>query len=83
MDETVREIIPQRPYRHFKGNLYYVYDVCMNTETEEMMVYYQAMYAPYRKFVRPLDMFMGLVDQKKYPDAKQKYRFELYDEEKR
>lgn len=76
-------IIPERPYRHFKGNLYYVYDVCMNTETEEMMVYYQALYSPYNKFVRPLEMFCGLVDKEKYPEVTQKYRFELYSEEKR
>ena len=83
MESEKRTIIPQRPYKHFKGNLYYVYDVCMNTETEEMMVYYQALYAPYGKFVRPLDMFCSVVDKEKYPDAKQEFRFELYDEGKK
>lgn len=76
-------IIARRPYRHFKGNLYYVYDICMDTETEEMVVSYQALYPPYGMFVRPLEMFASEVPSEREDNvAEQKYRFELYDSSK-
>ena len=49
---------------------------CMHTETEEEMVVYQAMYEPYKTFVRPKDLFFSLVDKDKYPFIKQQYKFE-------
>ena len=75
-----RKIEVRRPYIHFKGKLYYVHDIVKHTETEEMLVVYQALYAPYEMFVRPYKMFSSEVDTEKYPNIKQKYRFELYDD---
>ncbi len=68
---------PQEMYRHFKGELYQIRCLARHSETRELMVVYQAMYGTFEIFVRPLSMFMEEVDRRKYPDAKQRYRFEL------
>ncbi len=68
---------PQEMYRHFKGNLYQIRCLAKNSETGEMMVVYQAMYDTFQIYVRPLAMFMEEVDHVKYPNVKQRYRFEL------
>ena len=73
----MRTIEPQKMYRHFKGNLYFVLDIAEHTETGETMIVYKALYGDYKTYVRPYDMFASEVDHEKYPDAEQKYRFEL------
>lgn len=44
-------------YKHYKGNLYHVIGVCRHSETLEEMVVYQRLYADYRLWVRPREMF--------------------------
>lgn len=67
---------PYEAYRHFKGKMYVVTDVAMHTETNDILVIYKRLSKTY---ARPLDMFLSEVDHEKYPDAKQKYRFEKVD----
>ena len=64
-------------YKHFKGDYYLVEDIAKYSETEEDVVIYRKLYDDGALWVRPKDMFLEEVDHEKYPDVKQKYRFEL------
>lgn len=68
--------VPGMFYRHFKGNIYQIRELAKDSETEEDMVIYQGMYPPFQVWVRPLSMFLDRVDQDKYPECRQQYRFE-------
>lgn len=60
-------------YRHFKGNIITVLYLAKDTETLEDLVVYEH---DNQIWVRPKKMFLSEVDHEKYPDVKQKYRFE-------
>lgn len=77
-DEKIeRKIYVNGIYKHFKGNKYKVLNIAEHTETGDKMVVYQALYGENKIYVRPYNMFISKVDIEKYPNAKQKYRFEL------
>ena len=58
--------------------LYCIIDIAEHTETGEELMIYQAMYAPFKTYARPVSMFLETVDRSKYPDIKQRYRFEKH-----
>ena len=64
-------------YKHFKGDYYLVEDIAKDSETKEEMVLYRRLDEDCGLWVRPKEMFLSEVDHEKYPDVKQKYRFEL------
>lgn len=75
----MRELMIHRVYRHFKGDYYLVEGIARSSETDEELVLYRKLYGDGSLWARPKDLFLSEVDREKYPDATQRYRFELQD----
>ena len=82
---------PGDTVRHFKralvsqerrdqgAYLYRIVGVATHSETRDPLMIYRALYDDGGLYARPLDMFLGPVDRVKYPQARQKWRFEKVD----
>ena len=64
-------------YQHYKGPQYRVFNVARHSETEEEVVFYQALYGDFGFWVRPLSMFLETVEV----DGEQVPRFALIEAE--
>ena len=73
-DRSPDDAAPVNPgrYRHFKGGEYEVIGIARDSETEQEMVVYRALYGERRLWVRPLRMFTEIVDR----DGQRVRRFE-------
>ena len=81
----MREFALGNIIQHFKretvdqNSMQYLYEfigVATHSETRDRVVVYRALYGDKELFVRPYEMFMEEVDHDKYPEIRQKYRFE-------
>ena len=54
----MREIKINGIYKHFKGDLYFVEDIAIHSETGEKYVVYRALYGNNDLYIRPYDMFL-------------------------
>jgi len=64
-------------YKHFKGGKYKLLGIAKDSETQEKMVVYQALYGEGEMWVRPEEMFFGTVER----DGKVILRFTKISEE--
>lgn len=80
MSDTGSMILTVKPgrYRHFKGNEYVVLGVARHSETDEELVVYRPDYGERQLWVRPVAMFLDVVER----DGQQIPRFSfLHDEQ--
>ncbi len=59
-------------YQHYKGNFYQVIGISRHSETLDILVVYQQLYADFGLWVRPAEMFLETitVDGKSVPRFK-------------
>ena len=65
-------------YKHFKGHTYKVLAIAKDSEDLSLKVVYQNI-ENNETWIRDYDDFFSVVNHDKYPNVKQKYRFEEID----
>lgn len=73
-----RELLSDEDKKNTSKYLYIIENTAIHTESEETLVIYRAVSDENEVYARPASEFYGLVDKEKYPNIKQKYRFEEY-----
>lgn len=68
--------IPLGKYLHYKGKLYDLIYIAHHSETREAMAVYRALYGEYGMWVRPLSMFLEMIEI----DGKTRQRFQYVGE---
>lgn len=64
-------------YKHFKGDYYLVEDVALSSDDGvTKYVIYRKLYGDGGLYIRELSDFLGDVNKDKYPNVKQKKKFE-------
>lgn len=64
-------------FKHFKGQEYKVVAIARDSENLEEKVIYRGEYENNPLWIRSYKDFFSEVDHEKYPEIKQKYRFEI------
>lgn len=77
----MREVKVGSLYKNFKGHIYKIIAIGYDTEKysddkEKSKVVIYENIETHDVWVRPYNMFLDKVDKNKYPNIKQKYRFE-------
>ena len=67
-----QESLVGREFRHFKGKLYRLEGFAKDSETQDDMVVYRALYGEHGLWVRPVKMFFETIER----DGKRMKRFE-------
>lgn len=55
-------MLKEGKYLHYKGNEYEVMGIAKHSETQELLVVYRALYGERGLWVRPLEMFDGVLE---------------------
>ena len=70
------ELLAQQPTLY----MYQIVDTAIHSESGDTMMIYRSLYGNKQLYVRPMDMFLSEVDHDKYPQVRQKYRFEKFED---